>query len=889
MIGETILHYKILEKLGEGGMGVVYKAEDIKLKRIVALKFLPPHITSSKEDLARFNQEAQAAAILNHPNICTVYAIEESDNKQFISMEYIDGTTLSKKISDSPLKINNAVSYAIQIGEALQEAHSNGIVHRDIKTENIMVNSKNQIKVMDFGLAKLKGSIKITKGSSTVGTLAYMAPEQIQGGEVDARSDIFSFGVVLFEMLTGILPFKGEHDASIMYAILNEEPEPLQKYIPDANSDLIHIINRILEKDPEDRYQSMKEIVSELRRIKKKTGNVSRKTISYTASSTKEMPVNEDIQKETRPAKKKLWLITSSLAAVIVLAGLSYFLFINKSTTPLPPMKTIGLISYPGLEEMPAFSPDGNSIAFAWNGINQNNFDIYVKLVGAGTPLRLTHDSANDYYPAWSPDGSYIAFLQEEQNGYSYCIIPSLGGDERKVADVKTASDGIDWSPDGKELAVSATDSSITLPSIMLISINTGNKQILTTPDKNGLYGDFNPRFSPDGSKIAFLRNLSYSIRELYIISSTGGNEKRLTFDKLSVGSEAWTQDGKEIVFSSNRSGNTTLWRIPFSGGSPSSVAGSGSDIGDITIAKKGHSLAYSREEESANIWQLNLGMHLSETNAPAELISSSEGIQFEAEYSPDGKYIVFTSDRTGSNEIWRCNADGSNPMELTFFGGPAAGSARWSPDGRFIAFDSRAKGNGNIYVINSNGGTPRQLTFNKSEDQIPRWSRDGKWIYFGSNRTGIFQIWKKPAVGGKAIQVTKNGGWAAFESYNGKFLYYIQKSTDSEILKIPVTGGAEQPVDKNLNNIYAWGTWTLTKDGIYYIQPDSKGANYNFEKSGIYFYSFGSKDITKIANIAKPMHMASNSISVSPDGRSLIYTQLDQDYSNIMLIQNFH
>ncbi len=241
MINEYILHYKIIEKIGEGGMGIVYKAEDTKLKRLVALKFLPLHITTSNEDLARFNQEAQAAAILNHPNICTIYAIEEvnesdHDEKQFISMEYIKGITLSQKIADSPLKTNDALSYAIQIGEALQEAHSNGIIHRDIKSENIMINSKNQAKIMDFGLAKLKGSLKLTKASNTLGTIVYMSPEQIQGEKIDARSDIFSFGIVLFEMLTGILPFRGKYEASIMYSILNDEPIPLQKYLQDASS-----------------------------------------------------------------------------------------------------------------------------------------------------------------------------------------------------------------------------------------------------------------------------------------------------------------------------------------------------------------------------------------------------------------------------------------------------------------------------------------------------------------------------------------------------------------------------------------------------------------------------------------------------------------------------
>src|SRR5258706_14210357 len=231
MIGQTISHYRILEKLGEGGMGVVYKAEDLKLKRIVALKFPPQHLTSTEELRARFQQEAQAAATLNHPNICTIHAIEEHDGQQFIDMEFIDGETMRNKL---PLqRVGDAVSYAIQIGEALTEAHTKGIVHRDIKADNIMVNSKNQIKVMDFGLAKLRGSIKLTRASSTVGTLAYMAPEQISGGSVDARSDIFSFGVVLYEMLAGQTPFRGEHEAAMVYSIVNEEPEPLTRHLPD--------------------------------------------------------------------------------------------------------------------------------------------------------------------------------------------------------------------------------------------------------------------------------------------------------------------------------------------------------------------------------------------------------------------------------------------------------------------------------------------------------------------------------------------------------------------------------------------------------------------------------------------------------------------------------
>src|SRR5689334_2844208 len=276
MIGSTISHYKILEKLGEGGMGVVYKAQDTKLDRIVALKFLPHHLTANDAEKARFLQEAKAAAALNHPNACSVIDIQEVDDQQFIIMEYVDGTTLRKRIPIQ--KVDDALTYAVQIGEALSEAHSKGIVHRDVKAENIMVNSKNQVKVMDFGLAKLKGSLKLTRTSSTVGTLAYMSPEQIQGGEIDARSDLFSFGVVLFEMLTGKLPYRGEHDAAMMYSIMNEQPDPLSKYLPDISPEIERIVQRALEKDPEDRYQSAADMVSEIRRVQKQSTRVVRAT-----------------------------------------------------------------------------------------------------------------------------------------------------------------------------------------------------------------------------------------------------------------------------------------------------------------------------------------------------------------------------------------------------------------------------------------------------------------------------------------------------------------------------------------------------------------------------------------------------------------------------------
>mgnify|MGYP001610017123 FL=1 len=276
MIGTTISHYKILEKLGEGGMGVVYKAQDLKLDRLVALKFLPHHMPANEAEKARFLQEAKAASALNHPNVCTIYGIEEQAGQQYIEMEYVDGKTIREKLQSGPLSMNDAITYAIQIAEALLEAHSKGVVHRDIKPDNIMINSRELVKVMDFGLARLKGTLRQTRTSSTAGTLAYMAPEQIQGGNADARSDIFAFAVVLFEMITSKLPFRGEHDSALMYSIVNEEPQSILNYIPKPSSELLHIFNKALEKDPNDRHQSAAELVVDLRRLKKDTSKVVR-------------------------------------------------------------------------------------------------------------------------------------------------------------------------------------------------------------------------------------------------------------------------------------------------------------------------------------------------------------------------------------------------------------------------------------------------------------------------------------------------------------------------------------------------------------------------------------------------------------------------------------
>jgi len=333
MIGETISHYRILEKLGEGGMGVVYKAMDTKLDRFVAMKFLPFHLTTGETERARFVQEAKAAAALNHPNVCVIHEIQDEHDAPFMVMEYVEGQTLRHKIAAvgtrhaAPLQIDEAIAYAIQIGEALQAAHEKGIVHRDVKSDNIMVTPKNQIKVMDFGLAKIKGALKLTKSASTVGTIAYMSPEQLQGVEADARSDIFSFGVVLYEMLTGQLPFRGEYEAALMYSIVHEDPPPPQNVSPE----MLDIVNCALEKNPDQRYPSVAGMVDELRWLQEPSASVSRKSRGKRISAGPTKLSRKTRAHETITQKTARSLVVPAIIAGIAILGIiGYYRFFGK-------------------------------------------------------------------------------------------------------------------------------------------------------------------------------------------------------------------------------------------------------------------------------------------------------------------------------------------------------------------------------------------------------------------------------------------------------------------------------------------------------------------------------------------------------------------------------
>ena len=408
MTGTTISHYKILEELGRGGMGVVYKAEDIKLKRLVAIKFLPSQLSVHGEERERFTLEAQAASALNHPNVATIYEIDEAQGETFIVMEYVEGQTL-REIKGA-LTVKQVVDMGVQIAEGLAAAHEKGIVHRDVKAENIMLRKDGRVQVMDFGLAKLRGVSKLTKMGSTIGTIAYMSPEQVQGVETDQRTDIFSLGVVLYELLTGQLPFQGGHEAAVMYEILNVEPAHPSASRPEIEQELDRIIKKCLEKDREERYQSVKEVAVDLKHFKRDSDGrrIDRRT---PAPGTVSRPSATSVEPMAPSAdKRRLWLILASIA-LLGIAGFAIWQFvkppaqISQNMVFKPLQLPFTTIWYPGL------SADGNWIAFPATD-EYNSTEIYYMHASGGEPKKLTNDSLWKFTADISPDGSQIAYAQ---------------------------------------------------------------------------------------------------------------------------------------------------------------------------------------------------------------------------------------------------------------------------------------------------------------------------------------------------------------------------------------------------------------------------------------------------------------------------------------------
>ncbi len=433
-----------------------------------------------------------------------------------------------------------------------------------------------------------------------------------------------------------------------------------------------------------------------------------------------------------------LWLM------VLAVFGLAGFVLVKvyslKSNESGADLNVLPLTTYPGRESQPAFSPDGNQIAFVWRGEKDNNANLFVRLVDGGNWVQVTNHAGDEMNPSWSPDGRTIAFYRSASAGDGIYLVSSLGGAERKLSDMWSNRLGVGshtwlhWSPLGKWLVVSDKPSAQEPFSLYLLAPETGEKRRLTTPTAS-VVGDCSPVFSPGGKQVAFVRLMSVVAGEIYLLSVEGGEPKRLTFSGEGISSLAWTPDGREIIFSSRYGGKNRLLRVSVEGGTPQWIAAAGNDALYPAFSRQGNRLVWSRTTDNTDVFRLVLPEADPATRL-TNLISSTAN-EISPRYSPDGQRIAFESNRSGSSEIWVCGSEGDNPICLTSFRGPLAGSPSWSPDGKHLAIDCRPEGNADIYVISSDGGQPRRLTSDAAEDIVPSWSRDGHWIYFSSHRSG--------------------------------------------------------------------------------------------------------------------------------------------------------
>ena len=875
LTGRTLSHFEIRDKLGEGGMGVVYKARDTRLNRSVAIKVLPADRVADPERKRRFIQEAQAASALNHPNIVTIYEIDQAGGVDFMAMEYVKGRTLGKVIGRRGLALGEVLKYGVQGAEALAKAHAAGILHRDLKPGNIMVTEDGAVKILDFGLAKLMEpdvvgedevtrSIRVDQGPRTengvvLGTVAYMSPEQARGEKVDARSDIFSFGVVLYEMVTGRRAFQRESQAETLAALLKEDPPPVSEAAEGVPRELERMISRCLRKDPARRFQNISDLKVQLAELNEESESAG-------------------LVEEAAPRQRSsgIWFWAAA-AVVVVLLVVAWNLRPGRDA-PAGPMIPTPFTSYPGLENAPDFSPDGNHVVFVWHADEENpsNSDIYVKRIGPGAPLQLTSDPGGDASPAWSPNGQWIAFVRDRTQ---IVLVPPLGGAERGLADVDSPEHPLllvvlAWSADSKWIVASDRESAVGSRGLFLISVETGEKRRLTSP--KGTVEDFNPAFSPDGRRLAFVRGNMY-LGEVYVLELSEdlvplAEPKPVTDHGVALWYPAWTANGNELIYTSGEHGwRFRLWRIDRSGAGEAELL-EFAEAGALyaRTSRQGHRLVYSQVSNNAHIWAIEEG------GTPKGVLTSTY-LDGNPEYSPDGSKIAFESTRSGTREIWVSDSDDNNAMQLTSFGRGHSGTPRWSPEGRFIVFDSNGEGTRDIYVIKSTGGKPRRLTDGKGAYVIPSWSRDGQWIYF-CKEGDTNQIWRIPVDGGEAVQVTKNGGGAAVESMDGKHLFYTEEIGASGLWKLPLEGGEETKVLESVNTF----SFQPFEDGIYYMAPpDEGGAN------AIRFLDFAtgqSKDILEIEGRS----FGRGQLAVSADRKTFLYTQRGAPSSDLMLVENF-
>jgi eukaryotic-like serine/threonine-protein kinase len=728
MTGRVISHYRILGPLGGGGMGVVYKAQDLSLERVVALKFLPPELSRDPDAKTRFLQEARAASTLDHPNICTIHEVGETDEGQlYLAMACYDGETLKQRLQRGALPIDEALETAQQIARGLVKAHRSGIVHRDIKPANLMITADEIVKILDFGIAKLAGAAGLTRIGSSLGTPGYMSPEQARGEEVDHRTDVWSLGAVLYEMVAGRRPFRGDHDQAVLYALFNQEPDPVEQLRPDAPPELVRIIGRMLSKDPDRRYLTAAEALADLRALYGPvTGTGTRTGMTGGLTGTTSVPA---LPAPTSPPRRRWW--RAALLAVVVLgAALTAYVLLRPREQALGPLRIRWdrLTDLAGREAFPSLAPDGTFFVYAKADGGRSHIFLQ-RVVGGANYRDLSSDPlADDTQPAFSPDGDHIAFRSTREGGGIF-VMGATGESPRRLTE---RGYNPAWSPDSKEI-VFATEG-VAGPA----NRQTATSQIWRIPAGGGEQrlvwnGDgVQPSWSPHRSRIAYWGLEHDSQRTIWTIPVEGGKPTRVTDDEHLNWNPVWSVDGRFLYFASNRGGSMNFWRVPIdesSGkvlGDPEPLGTPAQWCGFLSFSRDGSRFAYATDDSRSNIERIEVDLSTGKVLAPATAVTAGSQAVSTFDTSPDGKLIVFST-AAPREDLFVIRPDGTGQRQLTT-GGAKNRIPRWSPDGALIAFYSDRGGDYQGWTIRPDGSDLRLISDAKPLYD-PIWSADGRQL----------------------------------------------------------------------------------------------------------------------------------------------------------------
>ncbi|HEX6625714.1 MAG TPA: protein kinase, partial [Pyrinomonadaceae bacterium] len=847
LVGRTIARYRVLSLVGAGGMGRVYLAEDTGLGRRVALKLLPAHFTHDKEQVRRFRQEARAASALNHPNILTVHEVGEADGTEFIATEYVEGETLRACLARARCGVGEALDVAAQIADALVAAHEARIVHRDIKPENVMLRRDGYVKVLDFGLAKLTESLTApptpepeaatrsvvrTNPGVVMGTAEYMSPEQARGLAVDTRTDVWSLGVVLYEMVAGRRPFGGETHGDMIVSILEREPAPLLRHAPAAPAELERIVRKALAKDREERYQTVKGMATDLKRLRRRLeaeaeiehsgqaalgGDAARATGSggrraavtavqagapiSAAGAARTTSSVEYLVSQIGRHKRRAALVLGALVLLLGGAGYGLYRLANRLPPPAPPFQTVKLtrLTATGKVKDAAISPDGKYVVYMEEEARRQS--LWVRQVATGSSVPLVPPADVIYTGlTFSNDSNYVYYVKgtRDEPGWPVYQVPSLGGASKKV--IERVDSAVAFSPDGRRFAfVRALPQQGESTLVIVNADGTGERALATrkTPDFFLYEGIVRLAWSPDGKMIACPAGSADAGGLFYNVVGVrveDGATERLTTQRWGwVSQVAWLADGSGLVMVAGEEEVSApqLWRLSYPGGEARRITNDLHRYTDVSLTGDSRSLVTVRTNRASNIWVAPEGDAARARQITAGTSDSSLGLS----WTPDGR-IVYQTDASGKPEIWAVNADGSDPRQLTHDGynyRPAT-----SPAGRYIVFHSFRAGRTNIWRMDVDGGNPKQLT-DGQRNLFPAISPDGQWVVYASPDAGDITLWKVPIDGGDPVRLHETIANLPAISPDGKYVasfYWDERANPPQgVMILPAAGG--EPVKR--------------------------------------------------------------------------------------------